>query len=174
MVAPIFVLLGIFGGVLAVPESIDQKSLAELDSDSFAVLGTSELLHLHDGDMLYPEARAEYIYGGISWDSFKPRVAISESVRGDLWAGAGVDYEKYWSINKDQAIFVGVNFLPGLYKPGDINLGSTIEFRSQLEVGLVQKNNWRLSAFVEHRSNASIGRRNPGIEAVGANFGLDL
>jgi hypothetical protein len=173
MVAPIFVILGIFGAVAAVPESIDTDSLSALNADSFAILGGSELVHLR-GDLAYPEVRAEYIYGGLSWDSIRPRFAVSESSHGDFWAGAGIDYEKYWSINKDQAVFVGVNFLPGYYHPGAMQLGSAIEFRSQLEVGLVRKDRWRVSAYIEHRSNAGIGRINPGINAVGATFGLDL
>jgi hypothetical protein len=31
-----------------------------------------------------------------------------------------------------------------------------------------------LSAYIEHRSNANITRLNPGIEAVGMNFGFHL
>ena len=174
MVAPIFVLLGVFGGVVLAPQSIDPSALAALNADSFGIVGGSELVHLSREKTLYPELRAEYLYGGVSWQSFRPRVAVSESVHGDFWVGAGVDYEKYWSINKDQAIFVGISCLPGYYKPGPLQLGSSIEFRTQIEVGLVQINSWRISAFVEHRSNAGIGRTNPGIEAIGANVGLSL
>lgn len=174
MVAPIFVVLGIFGGIVALPNSIDPASLAELHSDSYAIVGTSELIKLSDRELFYPEIRAEYIYGGLTWDCFKPRIAVTASARGDLWAGAGVDYEKYWSISNDKALFVALSFLPGLYKQGEINLGSTIEFRSQFEVGIVQRDGWRLSAYIEHRSNASIGRTNPGIEAFGANLGFTL
>jgi lipid A 3-O-deacylase PagL len=174
MILPIFVLLGVFGGILAVPESIDQKSLAELNGDSFGMVGASELMHIGREEFLYPDFHADFIYGGLSWDSFRPRIAVADSAHGDFWTGAGVDYEKYWSINKDQAVFVGMSFLPGYYKAATIQLGSEIEFRTQIEVGLVQKNNWRVSVYIEHRSNASIGRINPGVEAVGANFGLAL
>jgi hypothetical protein len=174
MVAPIFVLLGTLGGFVLLPESIDKASLAELDSSSYAVIGGSELVRLDQEKAFYPDFRAEYIDGGISWESIKPRFAVSASARGDLWAGAGVDYEKYWSINANNAIFVGVNFLPGLYRSGQINLGSVVEFRSQLEVGVVQKGNWRLSAYIEHRSNANISHVNPGIEGVGMNLGFHL
>ena len=171
MVAPIFVLLGVFGGVVLAPQSIDPSALAALNADSFGIVGGSDLVHLSKGKTLYPELRAEYIYGGVSWQSFRPRVAVSESVHGDFWVGAGVDYEKYWAVNKSQAIFVGMSFLPGYYKPGRLQLGSAVEFRTQIEVGLVQINTWRVSVFVEHRSNAGLGRSNLGIEAVGANFG---
>ena len=123
---------------------------------------------------VYPDLHADFIYGGVSWQSFWPRVASDVSTRGDLWAGAGVDYEKYWAINENQAVFVGMSFLPGLFKHGPLDLGSPIEFRTQIELGLVQKDNWRVSVYVERRSNASIGRTNPGIEAIGANFGLKL
>lgn len=174
MVAPIFVLLGVFGGILAAPESIDPKSLAELNADSFAMVGGSELMHLTKGETLYPDFHADYIYGGLSWYSFRPRIAVSESGRGDFWAGAGVDFEKYWAINKTQAVFVGMSFLPGYYHPGHLELGSPVEFRTQIEAGLVQIDKWRISVFVEHRSNAGIGRTNPGIEAIGANVGLSL
>jgi hypothetical protein len=174
MVAPIFILLGVFGGVLAAPESIDPKMLAELNADSFATVGGSELMNLFKGETHYPDLHADAIYGGLSWYSFRPRFAVSESGRGDFWAGAGVDFEKYWSINKTQAIFVGMSFMPGYYHPGHIDLGSAIEFRTQIEVGVVEIKGWRISAYVQHTSNAGIGRSNPGVEGVGANFGFSL
>jgi len=170
---PIFVLLGIFGGVVLAPQSIDPAALAKVNGDSFAMVGGSELVS-NNVRPLYPEARADFIYGGVSWQQFRPRVAISDSIHGDFWVGAGVDYEKYWSINEKQAIFVGMSFLPGYYKPGPLQLGSAVEFRTQIEVGLVQIDSWRISVYVEHRSNAGLGRADPGIQAVGANFGLSL
>ncbi len=174
MVAPIFAVLGAVGGIIILPNAIDPASLAELRSDSYGIVGTSELLRFSDGRFYYPEVRAEYIYGGLTWDCFRPRIAVAASARGELWAGAGVDYEKYWSIGNDKALFIGVSFLPGLYKPGQLELGSAIEFRSQFEIGVVQQGGWRLSAYIEHRSNAGIGRYNPGIEGFGANLGFNL
>ena len=174
MVAPIFVLLGTLGGFVLLPESIDPASLAELDSSSYGIFSGSEMVRLDQGKAFYPDFSAEYIYGGMSWESIRPRIAVSASAQGDLWVGAGVDYEKYWSINANDAIFVGVNFLPGLYRSGQINLGSVVEFRSQLEVGVVQKGAWRLSAYIEHRSNANLSHVNPGIEGVGVNLGFHL
>lgn len=174
MVAPVFILLGVFGGILAAPESIDPKVLAELNADSFATVGGSELMNLFKGETRYPDFHADYIYGGLSWYSLRPRFAVSESGRGDFWAGAGVDFEKYWMINPKQAIFAGMSFMPGYYHPGHLELGSALEFRTQIEVGLVQVDGWRISAYIEHRSNAGIGRSNPGIEGVGANFGIRL
>ncbi len=174
MVAPIFVLLGVFGGIVVLPNEMDKESLAQLQSTSYGIVGGAELTHLSTAETLYPDLRAEYIYGGLTWDCFRPRIAVSTSVRSDLWGGAGIDYEKYWSIGNDKAIFVGASFLPGLYKAGPLDLGSPIEFRTQFEVGVVQKGGWRLSAYVEHRSNASIGQHNPGIEAVGVNLGFNL
>jgi hypothetical protein len=171
---PVFALLGIFGGVVLVPQSIDPSTLAALNGESFAMVGGSELIKNENIKPLYPEARADFIYGGVSWEQFRPRVAVSDSEHGDFWAGAGVDYEKYWAINKNQAVFIGMSFLPGYYKPGRLQLGSAVEFRTQIEVGLVQIDKWRISVFVEHRSNASLGRTDPGIQAVGANFGLSL
>lgn len=174
MVAPIFILLGVFGGIAVAPESIDPKALAELNADSFAMVGSSETMNLFKGEMHYPDFHADYIYGGLSWYSFRPRFAVSESARGDFWAGAGVDFEKYWMINSKQAIFAGMSFLPGYYHPGHLQLGSALEFRTQIELGLVQINGWRISAYVQHTSNAGIGRSNPGVEGVGANLGISM
>ncbi len=67
-----------------------------------------------------------------------------------------------------------MSFLPGYHKPGPLQLGSSLEFRTPIEIGLTQINAWRISAFVEHRSNAGIGRENPRLEAIGANFRLSL
>jgi hypothetical protein len=171
---PIFILLGAFGGLLAAPQSIDPQSLAQLNSTSYAMFGGAELMHLTKGEGVYPDIHADYIYGGLSWWQFRPRIGVSESARGDFWAGAGVDFEKYWAINNKQAIFAGMSFMPGYYHPGALQLGDPVEFRTQIELGLVQINNWRVSVFVEHRSNAGLGQSNPGIEAVGANFGFRL
>ena len=174
MVSPIFILLPAFGGTLLLPDSIEPTTLAKLDSQSYTILGGGELMKLSTRETYYPDFRAEYIYGGLSWNSFNPRIAVSGSARGDLWAGVGFNYDKYWAIGGDKAIFMGANFLPGLYQSGQINLGSVVEFRSQFEFGLVQVGQWRVSAYVEHRSNAGIGRINPGIEEFGVNFGFGL
>ena len=171
---PVFALLGVFGGVLLAPQSIDPAELAKLNGQSYAMVGGSELMRLSNRKTYYADVHADAIYGGLSWQQFRPRFAVSDSVHNDFWAGAGIDYEKYWGISKTQAVFVGMSFMPGYYDPGRIKLGYSLEFRTQIEVGLVQVNGWRISAFVEHRSNASLGHKNPGVEAIGANFGFSL
>lgn len=50
---------------------------------------------------------------------------------------------------------------------GSKNLGSALEFRSQIEVGYEFDNQMRVSAFLSHISNAGMTRKNPGVNTAG-------
>ncbi|MCB9991405.1 MAG: acyloxyacyl hydrolase [Rhodospirillales bacterium] len=59
------------------------------------------------------------------------------------------------------------SFGAGLYGDGDgKDLGNTIEFRSQLELGWEFQNSSRVGVAFGHISNASLGDRNPGTEIL--------
>jgi len=59
------------------------------------------------------------------------------------------------------------SFAPGLYLKGfGKNLWFPLEFRSSLELSYIFSNQGRLGVQFYHISNASLGRRNPGAEAL--------
>ncbi len=67
------------------------------------------------------------------------------------------------------------SFGAGLYADGDgPDLGHTIEFRSQLELGYRFDNESRISAAFSHISNASLGDQNPGVEILSVYYHFPL
>lgn len=79
-----------------------------------------------------------YVYGGMALDIFLgKRVALTPS------------------------------FAPGIYtKGGGKNLHFPLEFRSSMELSYIFSNQGRIGAQFYHLSNASIGSKNPGVEAL--------
>lgn len=61
----------------------------------------------------------------------------------------------------------------GLYRQGaDVLLGSALEFRSGLTLGLDLGEGRRLALFFYHLSNGGIGERNPGVEVGGLGYSI--
>lgn len=59
------------------------------------------------------------------------------------------------------------SFAPGIYvKGGGKNLWFPLEFRSSMELSYILPNQRRIGAQFYHISNASIGHKNPGTEAL--------
>ncbi len=59
------------------------------------------------------------------------------------------------------------SFGAGLYSDGDgKDLGNTVEFRSQIELGYEMENNARAGIAFGHISNAGLGNSNPGTEIL--------
>ncbi len=59
------------------------------------------------------------------------------------------------------------SFAPGIYVKGyGKNLWFPLEFRSSMELSYILPNQGRLGAQFYHISNASLGRKNPGAEAL--------
>lgn len=105
--------------------------------------------------------RAEYRFGKPFWYVLKPLIALQMTSDGGGGAFAGVVAD--WLV--DGRWVIAPSFAAGLWGHGDgKDLGSAIEFRSQLEVGYRFENDWRLTGAFSHISNADIGSRNPGVE----------
>ncbi len=64
--------------------------------------------------------------------------------------------------------FVELSFMPGYYKEGtdENDLGYDLEFRSMAGIGRMIGDGRAISLAVSHISNASLGSRNPGANAV--------
>ncbi len=85
---------------------------------------------------------------------------------GDLWAGGGVS--AVMPIGR-AGWFAEASVMPGLYVSSSAlsDLGSAFEIRSLIGIGhKLGDGGTRLSVAVTHTSNAGIGRRNPGANAL--------
>ncbi|MBQ1202768.1 MAG: acyloxyacyl hydrolase [Loktanella sp.] len=108
-----------------------------------------------------------------SYGVFQPVIGASATSEGDLWLGAGAKWTTQGVI--DGPFFVELSFLPGLYLQGDgPDLGGPLEFRGALGVGYAFDNGATVTLLADHRSNADLGRINPGLETVGLRFAMAL
>ena len=94
--------------------------------------------------------------------------AAEADTQADLWAGFGpvlLVPLSDWRV--EAAAFPGV-YVRG---PDGTDLGETIMFRLLLGVSREIRPGCRAGAYLQHKSNASIGDENPGIESVLARVG---
>jgi len=85
----------------------------------------------------------------------------------------------YAGVGYDIFIFNNIVFTPsfsaGIYFPGyGRKLYFPLEYRSSAELAYVLKNKNRIGAQFYHISNASIGRKNPGVEALVVSYSIAL
>ena len=65
--------------------------------------------------------------------------------------------------------------MPGYYRKGNgKDLGYSLEFRSQIELGYTLAGGSRVTIAFSHLSNGSLGSRNPGEESLTIGFELPL
>lgn len=61
----------------------------------------------------------------------------------------------------------------GAYRQGDgPDLGGALEFRSGLDLSRTLADGHQITLFLYHLSNASLGRRNPGVEVIGIAYAV--
>ncbi len=95
---------------------------------------------------------------------FGHAVGLSLGGEGETWVGYGQTYNRQLGTTP---IFVELHAMAGLYaENGGYDLGGPIEFRSGIELGYENRQGWRFGISYDHRSNAGIYSRNPGIETV--------
>ena len=114
--------------------------------------------------------RLEYRHG----DDFlwlKPWAGIEATTDGSVWGGIGVLMDIVFF---ERLVLTG-SFAPGLYEDGDgKDLGHTVEFRSQVELGFQFENQSRVSVAFSHLSNAGLDDENPGVEVLNLYYHLPL
>ena len=81
-----------------------------------------------------------------------------------LYTGAQAEY--------DLGLFtITPSFAPGYYSSGDgKDLGSTLEFKSEIQMSLNLSNSTEFGMSYNHISNASLGDKNPGANSYMINF----
>ncbi len=101
----------------------------------------------------------------------RPLVALMGTDKGETYACGGVAFDCI--VSKHFA--VTPSFAPGVYFKGSgKDLGFPLEFRSSFELSYRQNNGSRFGAMFYHISNASIGKKNPGVEALVFFYGIAL
>jgi lipid A 3-O-deacylase len=114
--------------------------------------------------------RLEYRHGE-DFLFLKPWGGIEATSDGSLWGGIGVLVD----VTFFDAIVLTGSIAPGLHDHGGgKHLGSTVEFRSQVELGYQFENKSRLSVGFSHTSNAGIGDDNPGVEVLSLYYHVPL
>ena len=117
------------------------------------------------------EFRAEY-RSNEKISIFKPFLAVSATNTSQGFIGAGILLDVFI----DKKFVMTPSFAPHYYWGGNkkLDLGHSIEFRSQMEFSYRFDNRSRLGAAISHYSNASIGTTNPGTETATMYFSLPL
>jgi hypothetical protein len=72
----------------------------------------------------------------------------------------------------DERLFLDLSFTPGLYLEGEIDLGSVLNFRSAIGIGLDLTETSFVSFGIDHFSNGGLSDRNPGAESFVLRYGL--
>ncbi|OGN61338.1 MAG: hypothetical protein A3F40_01400 [Chlamydiae bacterium RIFCSPHIGHO2_12_FULL_27_8] len=129
---------------------------------------SSDLLYLGSGinNIFRPnstseEFRIEY-KSHISWWRFRPFGGISVTTNKQTFIYPGISLE----ILDKSPIALAINFAPGYYFKGDgKDLGFPLEFRSGIELAVLKKFT-RLGINFSHTSNASLSKKNPGLETL--------
>lgn len=140
----------------------DMQGQDSLDKQSLLSLGIGYYDIMDDDGAA--DFRIEYRPDATLIWKIKPWVGTEITSEGSTWTGGGI------LANFDVAgnYYVTPSFGAGLYSQGgsDKDLGSVIEFRSQLEGGYKFQNGQRVGVAFGHISNASIGDDNPGTEIL--------
>ena len=113
----------------------------------------------------------EYRFAFQKHPPFRPLVGIMGTDKASFYVCAGGAYDLFLGTR----FVLTPSFAPGLYFKGKgKNLHFPLEFRSSMELAFVFKNQARIGGQFYHISNASLGRKNPGAEALVFFYSLPL
>lgn len=118
------------------------------------------------------DLRAEYRDADpVFWD-VKPWMGVEATSEGTLWGGGGLLLD----LNLSDDVYLAPSVGVGLYGQGssDKDLGSAIEFRSQIEGGYQFDNGQRVGAAFSHMSNWGLDDKNPGTEILGIYYHIPV
>jgi hypothetical protein len=110
------------------------------------------------------------VFGSPSGWSGAWGVAARGDAGGNAWVGAGFVLDAPLT---DQA-FIEVSFMPGYYWPGDMDMGSSLQFRSLLGFGWSLSPSSAVIFSIDHISNGGVDRINPGAETVALRYRLSF
>ncbi len=141
-----------------------QAQVAPQDKNSYISAGLGVWDIGDDDDAA--DFRLEYRPDSTLFWKIKPWVGTEITSDWSTWTGAGILADFY--LDDEESIYLTPSFGAGLYTQGssDLDLGSVIEFRSQIEGGFEFENAHRVGVAFGHISNASIDEDNPGTEIL--------
>ncbi len=141
-------------GISAAPVRADDIDRISISAGAFDVL---------DNDDNAVDFRVEYRPGMSLVGGLKPWLGGEVTSDGGVYGALGFLYDLNIGNNWILTPSVGA----GLFSSGGgKDLGSTTEFREQIEVGYQFENTSRVSAAIGHMSNWGINDRNPGTEVL--------
>jgi len=127
--------------------------------------------NLLDGNDVAVDLRAELRFAYKVVNLFHPFIGLETTSDGALYTLAGL----LWDYQFCDRWFVTPSLGVGLYKDGDgLDMGHTIQFRTQFEGGYEFDNGHRLSLSYSHVSNGGLGDSNPGAEVIGLYYSLPI
>jgi len=161
----------VLSGLAFVGLSLPQPSSAQILQDAPRLLSLGVgAFDVIQGDDMAADFRVEYRHNKGLW-FFRPWVSGEVTSDGALYGAAGFHSD----FHLGSRIVVTPSFGVGAYYEGaGLDLGSVIEFRSQLEVAYRFDDQSRLGVAISHLSNAGIGDRNPGTEIATLYYSLPL
>jgi hypothetical protein len=108
------------------------------------------------------EFRAEYKFH-YKWWLLRPLLGASLTTKKQFYGYGGISLD----LIIKKYLVLAPNFAAGYYNKGSgKDLGFPLEFRTGIEVAARLNNEVRLGVHVSHTSNASLGRKNPGLETI--------
>lgn len=126
---------------------------------------------LFDGDNTATDFRIEYRPGQSLFWEFKPWIGGEVTTDGTLYGAAGFLYD--YSLGNNWLLTPSIG--AGLYSNGDgKDLGGSVQFREQIEIGYQFQNASRLTGSVSHMSNWGIDDKNPGTDVLGVYYHVPL
>ena len=156
----LFASLWLVAAVLLAAPAVAQNATVN-DDPAFLSLGLG-YFDVNERDEDAVDFRVEYRHGQKLW-IFKPWVGVEATTDGALYGVGGILVDIFFG----RRVVVTPSFGAGAYYDGDgKDLGSTIEFRSQIELAYRFNDRSRLGVALSHISNAGIGDDNPGTEIL--------
>jgi len=156
----------------AAGDSSDNVSYFDSTNQSYLSLSLGEWGIFDSDDDSAMDARIEYRSGDALFWKIKPWMGAEATTDGSLWAGGGLLADFKVAPN----IYVIPSVGAGLYAQGgsDQDLGSALEFRTQLEGGYEFTNGHRVGVAFSHISNAGIDDTNPGTETLNVYYSIPV
>jgi lipid A 3-O-deacylase len=169
LLAGVLAAVGVVGGSYVQPTGpMAHHSYASVSAGYFDVFDNNEKDSSADFRAEYTFAHSLYSAGIVS---VHPFLGVEGTTDGSFYGLGGLKFEaKYNNFYLTPSIGVGA------YYSGDgKNMGSPLEFRSQIETGyeFSPKGN-RLGVAISHISNADVANTNPGAEVVSVYYHLPI
>ena len=159
--------VGVAGAVLALIGSVPARAGENGDPPFLAF--SAGAFDMNDTETT-PEFRVEY-RSDFRQYYLTPMVGLMVNGKGGVYGYGGV----FMDIFLGRRFVITPNFAIGGYRQGHSkDLGSTIEFRSGVEIAYRFDNRSRFGIAFQHISNASIDDNNPGTESLVLTYAVPL